>query len=162
MKSKLETSVFILTCCISIIVVILDVFILEIQERINFADWALIIESGLIAVVQVLRVSRILIVYIFEVQSRSFSCIKFFTQLLLVLSWASRSNDFANRLRSVFLLTASLALQIICQWGYLRIFLMYYFEGFSWVNYHRSFTLHLLLILNQDFWTFVWVGKKVF
>jgi hypothetical protein len=60
-------------------VIILDVFVLEIQERINFTDWTLIIESGLIAVVQVLRVARIFIVCIFEVQSRSFSCVKFFT-----------------------------------------------------------------------------------
>jgi hypothetical protein len=60
-------------------VIILDVFVLEIQERINFTDWALIIESGLIAIVQVLRVARIFIVCIFEVQSRSFSCIKFFS-----------------------------------------------------------------------------------
>ncbi len=61
----------------------------------------------------------------------SLPCVKVLLFLLFLLAWHRGSNYLANRFGSVLLLTAPLALHIICQGVYLRVLLL---NNLQWLS----------------------------
>ena len=114
---------------------VVKVFIFQVLEEVDFTHWTMVVLDSLVAITQIVQVLRVISIGIFSIEERSLSSVKWFFLILFIFSGPGWLNNLANGLGSIFLLTASLALQIISQGIHLRVLFLDYLQGFSFVDF---------------------------